>query len=207
MKIDLTKVKDSDVSFLEKYYPEKYRIHKVNEMGAGIESGEHYKLLNYLATDVFVGTNILDVGTRDGLSCLALCHSKKNLVITYDILKVELPFQHEYPNATAKQLDILQESPEILLGTPLISFDIDPHDGNQEPRFFEILEKIGYKGVVILDDISTEKTLNYFPGMRAWWNSITQRKWDITEWGHGSGTGLVDFSGNLEVIFESPRKL
>jgi hypothetical protein len=36
--------------------------------------------------------------------------------------------------------------------------------------------------------------------MQFWWNNLTQKKYDVTKFGHGSGTGIIDFSKNLEII-------
>ena len=57
-----------------------------------------------------------------------------------------------------------------------------------------------YKGLIILDDISTELTPKYFSGMKKFWDSIPEKKWDITLVGHGSGTGLVSFGVDIEVL-------
>jgi predicted O-methyltransferase YrrM len=35
----------------------------------------------------------------------------------------------------------------------LILLDIDPHDGIQEAKFLDILRRIQYQGIVIMDDI------------------------------------------------------
>jgi hypothetical protein len=44
-----------------------------------------------------------------------------------------------------------------------------------------------FKGRLFLDDIH----LN--PAMKCFWNSISETKADITDIGHWSGSGLVDF--------------
>lgn len=202
MKIDLNLVKDHDVSFMEKWYSSEYNHHKINKptyCNDGLEHGEHYKLLGFLST-LYENCNIIDGGSRTGMSALALGGNRRNLIRSYDLIQVSPAYKNDYPNITFYQKDLLTESPEILLQTPLIFLDLDPHDGVQETRFFEILRNIGYRGIVILDDISTPGTHFMFPGMVSFWNSITEKKIDISSVGHGSGTGLVVFNMDVEVI-------
>ena len=57
------------------------------------------------------------------------------------------------------------------------------------------LEKIGYKGLVLLDDTKLNE------GMVTFWNSITQEKLDISDYGHWSGTGIVNFDpSRFEIV-------
>jgi len=196
MIIDLTKVKDYDMSYVKDFFPRKYEQHKINEMNTGHEKGEHYKLLSYLS-DLFEDELILDLGTRDGLSALSLSWNKKNSVITYDLepKPEEMnSFESLIPNCEFKQMNIFDEDVEILKKAKLIFLDLDPHDGIQELRFMQILEEIEYKGIVICDDIE------WFQKMKKWWNGITQKKYNITNYGHGSGTGLIDFTNEIEII-------
>jgi len=196
MKINLEKVKDCNLSYVKDYFPEKYENHKINEMNIGMENGEHYKLLSYLS-DLFEDEIILDLGTRDGLSALVLSKNQKNKVITYDLLPkpIEMSkFEHLIPNCEFKQMNIFDEDLEIIKKSKLIFLDLDPHDGIQEKRFIDVLESLNYDGIVICDDII------WFQQMNEWWNNLKQTKYDITKYGHGSGTGLIDFSKNLVVL-------
>lgn len=196
MIINLEKVKDYDLSFLENYYPEKYQVHKINEMNAGIEQGEHYKLLSYLS-DIIENETILDLGTRDGLSAFVLSKNGKNKIITYDLLpkpKEMLQFENTIPNCEFKQMNIFDENIEIIKNSKIIFLDLDPHDGIQEHKFIEILENINYRGLVVCDDIE------WFPNMKTWWNNLKQTKYNVTRFGHGSGTGIIDFSNEIQII-------
>ena len=59
---------------------------------------------------------------------------------------------------------------------------------------FSLIQGIGYTGVVVCDDIYQNKE------MVQWWNSIEQRRFDVTALGHGkSGTGVIDFGGQLHI--------
>jgi hypothetical protein len=82
-------------------------------------------------------------------------------------------------------LDINLEDSETIKGCKLILLDIDPHDGIQETVFTNKLANINYKGFIICDDIH----LNI--GMRNWWNSLNVEKYDLTDIGHMSGTGML----------------
>ena len=56
----------------------------------------------------------------------------------------------------------------------------------------DLLIKNNYKGIMVLDDIHA------FPEMKILWNKLLFNKVDITSYGHWSGTGLVDFSNEIE---------
>ena len=58
-----------------------------------------------------------------------------------------------------------------------------------------------FKGVIVLDD------LTYNEEMQNWWKEVRDNAagngyvaYDITKVGHFSGTGLLDFSGQVSVI-------
>lgn len=198
MKINLSEVKNENLSYVEEFFPEKYKNHKINEMNTGIENGEHYKLLSYFS-NLFEGEIILDLGTRDGLSALVLSKNQKNKVVTYDLLPKPsemISFEHLIPNCEFKQMNVFDENEEIIKSSKLMFLDLDPHDGIQEKKFIEWLEKINYDGLIICDDIE------WFPAMSRWWNELKQSKYNVTKYGHGSGTGIIDFSKKLEITYE-----
>ena len=93
-------------------------------------------------------------------------------------------------------MNVFDESEDIIKSSKLMFLDLDPHDGIQEKKFIEWLEKIEYNGVIICDDIE------WFPAMSRWWNELKQTKYNVTKYGHGSGTGIIDFSNKLELIYE-----
>ena len=196
MKINLTEVKNENLSYVEKFFPEKYEIHKINDMNIGIENGEHYKLLSYLS-NLFEGETLLDLGTRDGLSALVLSKNQKNKVITYDLLpkpKEMIAFENLIPNCEFKQMNVFDEDINVIKSSKLIFLDLDPHDGIQEKKFIDLLEQVNYDGIIVCDDIE------WFPAMSRWWNELKQPKYNVTKYGHGSGTGLIDFSGKIEIL-------
>jgi len=154
---------------------------------------EHYRLLVYL-TNLYNEITIIDAGTNFGHSCLALAQNLNNKILTYDIVPKNLNFLNQYPNVSFKQMDINNESEEILKSTKIILLDIDPHDGIQETKFINHLINIGYRGYVICDDIYLND------GMKNWWDSITIEKYDVTDIGHGTGTGIINFYEDKIII-------
>lgn len=154
--------------------------------------GEHYKLLSYLANK-FNNTTVIDAGTYQGYSALALAQNPSNRVKSYDIMTLSFPFLQPYTNVELLNKDINNESKEVLCGAPLISLDIDPHDGEQEARFIEKLVGIGYEGYVVCDDIHLNANMNY------WWSMVTLPKYDITDIGHVHGTGLICFGVEVNI--------
>ena len=173
-------------------------------------SGEHYKLLATIASK-FVDGRFVDVGTFLGHSALALSVGHEalgNRVFSYDnkdskdsnhnteSIKshagIELRVRDEIGSD-----DVVREIASI--AADLILLDVSPHDGKFERDFVAGLVRHGYKGLLLLDDIH----LN--PEMTAFWQWIpAERKLDLTEIGHWSGTGLVAFDPEhtIDVVVE-----
>ncbi len=153
-----------------------------------------HNLYAYFST-LFNGIKIADIGTRTGNSALALSYNENNIVDSYDVNSNYYNIVTEHikkPNINFNLENILMSSK--ILQYPLISLDVDPHDGIQERYCFAFLEANNYKGIVLLDDIGPD-----WPALDYWFRSINLPKWDLTKYGHFSGTGLVDFTGELEV--------
>lgn len=165
--------------------------------GAGKEP---YKLYAFLSLQ-FDGIEIVDIGSRLGNSALALSYNDKNHVFSYDI-------NHAYYrqcNDVIKRENITFDTKNMLDGEvtreliryPLIHIDVDPHCGGKERHLLSVLENQYYQGIVLMDDIG-----NGWDGMIKLWNEIDLPKYDLTKYGHASGTGLVDFSGQLILNLE-----
>jgi predicted O-methyltransferase YrrM len=161
---------------------------------------EHYALLCYITTRLDNAT-ILDMGTWAGWSAISLAQNPTNKVITYDIvdeldrsqcgINVKDRFL-SLTNIERKMLDARNETEENIKAASLIMLDVDPHDGIQEMDFTNYLSKIKYTGFVVCDDIYVNQ------GMIDWWNSITLPKYDLTNVGHYTGTGIICY-GDTEV--------
>jgi hypothetical protein len=70
-----------------------------------------------------------------------------------------------------------------------------------EREFMARIVKLGYRGIIVLDDIHLNSE------MRSWWAELQENseKWgfkayDISDIGHKSGTGLLDFSGSVHLF-------
>ncbi len=147
---------------------------------------EHYKLL-YSIAELLGNTrrlnSIYDIGTYKGLSALALC--KRNVVISYDInytAEIVRPVNIEF------RVGDFFNDVENITKANFIMFDVDPHDGEIERKFFDMLLFSKFRGLVMFDDIHLNESMKYF------WQSIELPKYDLTHIGHWSGSGLIDFS-------------
>lgn len=165
----------------------------------------HYALLGYLSS-LQKQSVIVDIGTRWGDSARALASEPSNFVYSFDIMNaadriakansVDVKgleeqlgniqfFQSTNILRSKRGLAILRVAKIVLLDT------LHQPDANAfEYDFVNLLLKNGFKGLLICDDIHLNAQ------MEKWWNSISLKKYDLTEVGHSSGTGLVDFSAN-----------
>lgn len=145
---------------------------------------EHYKLLAWLSMQ-FNKVSLSEVGTLDGCGALALSYNPKNKVSTYDVRFYD--DRANFPkNVTLKLVDEQYNFVDEVVKSPVIFYDT-MHDGVLEREFVAELEKRGYKGIVVFDDIYL------FDCMKSFWNDVKQRKEDWTDIGHWSGTGVVFF--------------
>jgi hypothetical protein len=145
-------------------------------MGAG---DEHYRLLAYIST-LFKGKTLLDIGTYKGDSAAALTYSGKNKVISFDLND---SLENVNPNVEYKIANIL-DYPDLVIKAPFILLDTF-HEGDFEMEFIDFLNHINYKGLIIFDDIHLNDP------MKKVYNSINKEKYDLTNIGHHTGTGLV----------------
>jgi hypothetical protein len=148
---------------------------------------EHYRLLIKIST-LFNGQTLYDIGTYEGSSALALAHNETNFVLSHDLVYNNIAQSLKKPNMNLLLGDVLNfDGGRGLLNSPFIMLDTS-HDGSYEHRFYHFLKHNGYKGLLFLDDIFLNEP------MRMFWDSITEPKYDLTNIGHFSGNGIVDFS-------------
>ena len=147
---------------------------------------EHYRLLAHISqTNDLV--DILDVGTLKGCSALAFSVNSKNKVRSFNVLN-ELDLNYTPLNAEFIIDNVLNGNyNSVILGSKYIMLDTY-HDGTFEKEFYDYLISINYKGYLLLDDIH----LNF--EMERFWGSIDKEKYDISNLGHITGTGLVIFN-------------
>jgi hypothetical protein len=151
----------------------------------------HYQLLSCFSL-FFDDSILLDIGTNEGASALAMSYNKSNKIYSFDLVdnrKINENLNNihyiidditrEYTGNDGKYDNLVLSSSMIMLDTE--------HDGRFEFKFYKYLKKINYKGYLFLDDIYLNKIMVNF------WNYITEEKMDLTNLGHWSGSGLVVF--------------
>ena len=149
-------------------------------------SKEHYYLLAYFSLQ-HNNSTLLDIGTYKGCSSLALSYNPTNNVISFDIREGLKRLWSTPENIEYIVDDCSKEQyKDLVLSSPFIMLDTD-HDGTFEIYFHKYLQDIGYKGLLMLDDIKLNES------MVDYWNSVKEEKYDISHVGHHSGTGLVIF--------------
>jgi len=191
IKIEKEKVKQMDLSVLEPYSI----VDGPDFSEAGIEA---YKFYAYLST-LFEGTKIVEVGTRYGKSALALSFNPNNKVISFDILE-QGASKITRENISFVIADFTKAEGDWSK-VDIIMIDVDPHDGIKEREFMEFLYSIKWEGLLILDDILPNWPANIQGAnpveMNNWWNSLTEEKYDVSDVGHFSGTGIVNFGNKF----------
>lgn len=166
---------------------------------------QHYKLLAFLSSQ-FNNKSIIDIGTHRGSSALALTYNKTNQIHSFDI--IDKMQQHKIQNVSFYIENIFsalgfQKYKDLILNAPLIVLDVDPHDGKTELDFFYLLQMCDYKGLLFVDDIW------HFKPMRDefWYHIPSNQKYDLTPFGHFSGSGLISFDSTFKLQLSRPMKL
>jgi len=150
-----------------------------------LKSGdEHYRLLSYISY-LFSNEILVDIGTNNGCSAIALSQNQSNTVMTYDFTFFEETKLIERDNIVFNVKDILNDL-DILNKTRFIFLDAN-QDGILEKKIYETLIKNNYRGFLVIDDIFLNGE------MKSFWNSVDIEKYDLTNKGHNVGTGLIIF--------------
>mmetsp|Transcript_3951 Transcript_3951/g.6525 ORF Transcript_3951/g.6525 Transcript_3951/m.6525 type:complete len:343 (+) Transcript_3951:31-1059(+) len=216
--IDYDKIRTMDKSPLEKvqnFTTDAYVKFMLEDAGT-----EHYAFLNYLSNTYGDCRHFTDIGTRVVASSVAIGSNLKSPVWTFDIPTSKERYAafrgdtEEQYQAKAKSigldikfhnLDLLKVSDEELkeyVGTWFVMLDTfhEPDTSPFEREFFQRLLDIKFKGILGLDDIYLNAE------MKQWWKEVQDgaldggyATYDISEVGHYSGTGLVDFSGKVVI--------
>jgi predicted O-methyltransferase YrrM len=194
IKINKNDVKKMDLSTLFEYAMHNGNndyIHFINEA----ELDRHaLRLYAYLST-LFNDSVLLDVGTKFGNSAIAFSYNESNKVITYDIVEWPCHSNLKKNNIELKIENFMEDKTINYDNVSIILIDVDPHDGTQEPVMLKHLEEIGWSGLLLFDDIAWDD----FPEMKKIWSSIEYEKYELTDVGHFSGTGLVNFGNKYDI--------
>jgi len=169
--------------------------------------GEHYKILS----SIVKATNakeVVEIGTYTGLGTLSIKEGLNPLgkITTYDLISWDkLGFEShftkdDFKDGSIKQIlgdlsenSFFEENLETLNRSDIIFMDASKDDNFEYKmlkQFLKLQPKIGK--LLILDDIK-------FINMIDLWRSIKSPKFDISSFGHWSGTGIVDLSEGLKL--------
>ena len=163
---------------------------------------QEYRLYSYITT-FFNNITILDIGTSTGRSSVALSHNSSNKVISYDIIDAINDRNHKIytkPNIEFRIKDILDDlNEDFIKNVKIVMIDID-HLETIEFKILNKLRELKFKGIILLDDISRHPELHIRDCMDRLWTSIPEKKYDVTQYGHWSGTGIVIMNDDINII-------
>lgn len=146
---------------------------------------EHYKLLSYISYQ-YKNEILIDIGTYKGCSALALANNESNHVKSFDLYNYR-NIKNEPSNIEFIIDDILKNDYiDLLLSSKFILLDTF-HDGIFENELYSHLINIKWSGMLMLDDIYLNDEMKHF------WSLITKTKYDLTNIGHKTGTGIILF--------------
>ena len=168
-------------------------------MNSGVQE---YRLYSYITT-FFNNITILDIGTSTGRSSLSLSHNTSNKVISYDIIDAINDKNHKIytkPNIEFRIKDVLDDlNEDFIKNIKIIMIDID-HLETIEIKILNKLKELNFKGIIFLDDITNHPELHIKECMDRLWTSISEKKYDVTQYGHWSGTGIVIMNDDINII-------
>ena len=170
-----------------------------------LKSGvQEYRLYSYLTT-FFNNTTILDIGTLNGRSAIALSHNDTNKVISYDIINNIKTNNHKIYskiNITFNIKNILNDlTEELIKDVKIIMIDID-HYEIIEKQIISKLNKLNFSGIIILDDITNHPDPYVNECMNKLWDNLEYTKYDVTQYGHFSGTGIIIMNDDITFLFD-----
>lgn len=168
---------------------------------------EHYKLLTYIMKRIVESGEMYkasDLGTLFGTSALALASAHPTIeVTTYDIINVIPNAQgvntiNNMSNIKRKHMSAQIDIPEIAKSN-LVFLDINTADGVEEQKIINALIDHEFSGLLIVNGILLNTRKDF-------WNKISNDKrirvYDLSDVGHWTGTGLVNFSQDTDIIIK-----
>lgn len=181
------------ISYHYKVWDEKLRLYTDWDVRPGMCE---YVLYSHLAKQ-FKNTIILDVGTGGGGSSKSLADNLHNKVISFDVSKrMDIPMS---PNVEYRIGDFMKDDTIDYSIVSIIMIDVDPHDGIQEKEMVKFLEEEKkWSGILLMDDTDTDT----FPEFKKYWQELNYEKYDLTDVGHHSGTGLINFGNKHKIVIK-----
>ena len=166
--------------------------------------GEHYRLLAGLVAEL-APNRVVEIGTDRGLSALAMLAALPPgaSLTTVDVKRwdaVEGTFLRDSDFAAGRLAQVVRDfgsrravdkHADLFRSAELIFID-GPKDGVFERRLLSNFESLGVRKntLLVFDDIRLWNMLEI------WWE-IPHPKIDLTSLGHYTGTGLVDWHGDI----------
>lgn len=170
-----------------------------------LKSGsQEYRLYSYLTT-FFDNITILDIGTFNGRSAVSWSHNENNKVISYDIcnhINDDKQLIYTKQNIEIKVKNVFEDlNEELIRNVKIVMIDID-HYETIERQIINRLKELNFNGLIVLDDITKHPDPYTNECMKRLWNSISDEKYDFTNYGHASGTGIIIINDDITFQFE-----
>lgn len=155
-----------------------------------LEPGESkHKLYAYLST-LISNSIIVDIGTDVGGSAVALAHNPTNTIISYDLV-YKCADRIGQPNVIWKIQNFVEDDLLDFDSVGMIAIDVD-HENELELQMINYIRSKNWKGILLLNDIN-------HPEIQKIWNDIPNQKFDFTDIGDKTGTGVVNFGNKYEI--------
>lgn len=187
---------------LDNFVMKNHEFLTIQQFYNDMSGRQEYRLYSYLTT-FFDNTTILDIGTCNGTSAVALSHNPSNKVISYDIVKQQymgsthvIHSKHNIKFNIKNVFDDLNE--ELVSKCKIVMIDID-HYETVEREIINRLKELKFSGLIILDDITNHPDPEINRCMNRLWNNIEGNKINVTKYGHWSGTGIIIMNSDIEL--------
>lgn len=194
---------------------QEYLVIKKEYNFFNVKSGiQEYKLYSYLTT-FFNNAIILDLGTINGNTAIALSHNETNQVISYDEVNSIDHNNHiiySKPNVKFNIGNVLYDlNEELISKIKMVVIDMDYYRSFTNIKMIEtVINKLNYynySGLIILDDITNYPISEIKHVINEFWNKIEYKKYDFTKYGHWTGTGIIMINTNIDFTFDDNTKL
>jgi hypothetical protein len=176
----------------EKFSIETFGRRVINSRYFNKPEGEHYKLLAYLSSKLLDGSVVSELGTYQGYEAYALSYNPRVKVISYGIETAVASEMRRLPNVTYVY-DTYKNHWGDIMKSSLVFVDLS-HTGTEEREILENFKEFFWDGILVFDDIH----LN--PEMEDFFLKVEDPKYDLTKYGHHSGTGIVSLDSEFKFM-------
>jgi hypothetical protein len=209
-------VKKVDVDLTEMPHLDKVAKGPPTLWYTSVAGREHHRFIAYMSTILPKGSVMIDLGTSGGLSAYAASKNPDVQVYSFDFGANNLDRVGKVPNLKTVGMDVKKimactdlgqtsancVNAKILLSSQFMMLDLGTNPS--QPEGFEVkllawLRQMKYTGMLMRSNIYIDTAF------REWWKNIKEgsdgvkRKHDLSEVGHSTGTGIIDFEGGLEL--------